>query len=248
MKKIKLAAICIISALMLCGCEKYEENPQTEISDSKQSSTSEFQYSIADGGVVIEKYTGKSEKIIIPAQIDGKDVVEIASGVFENCAEAERIEIPETVVRTGKSDCLKFYEGSEQSAEKLILDGWNVKKAEAFYDSNNKDYGIQLELDENGTKIFVEATERLSGQVISIWADNELLIAPTVLNPITDGRAVITGGLTVESAMELRAKILGNPFIYCKNAEISYKGKTYDDIDELYSVINIDELNSVING
>ncbi len=243
MKKIKLAVICIISALMLCGCEEYKENSRTEISDNEQlyeNFADEFQCSDADGGIVIEKYTGSSENAVIPKQIDGKDVVEIGSRAFENCGEIKRIEIPETVVRTGKSDCLKFYEGSEQNAEKLIFDGRNVQDAGAFYDSNNGEYGVQLELDEEGTKIFAEATERLTGQVISIWADDELLIAPTVANPITDGMAVISGSLTVESAMELKDRILGNPFVYCKNAKFTYKGKTYgyDDIDELYSVIN----------
>lgn len=239
----KLAVICIISALMLCGCEEYEENSRAEISDSEQlyeNSADEFQFSDAEGGIVIEKYTGSSENVVIPAKIDGKDVVEIGSRTFQNCDDIKRIEIPKTIVRTGKSDCLKFYEGNEQNAEKLIFDGRNVGEAGAFYDSNNGEYGVQIELDEEGTKIFAEATERLSNQVISIWADDELLIAPTVANPITDGRAVISGGLTVESAMELRAKILGNPFIYCQNAKFTFKGKTYDydDIDELYSVIN----------
>lgn len=243
MTKIKLAAICIISALMICGCKEYEQDSRTDISDSEQlyeNLASEFQYSDIDGGIVIEKYTGNGGNVVIPAKIDGKDVVEIGSRAFQNCDDIERIEIPETIVRTGKSDCLKFYEGNEQNAEKLILDGRNVQNAGAFYDSISKDYGVQIELDEEGTKIFAEATERLTGQVISIWADDELLIAPTVANPIPEGRAVISGGLTVESAMDLRAKILGNPFIYCKNAKFTFKGKMYDhdDIDELYSVIN----------
>ncbi|MDE6709011.1 MAG: leucine-rich repeat domain-containing protein, partial [Oscillospiraceae bacterium] len=68
---------------------------------AEETSESDFKYSVQDGGVTINKYTGSDTEIIIPAQIEGKPVREIAGSAFENCTAITSIEIPDGVVHIG---------------------------------------------------------------------------------------------------------------------------------------------------
>lgn len=66
---------------------------------------------------------------------------------------------------------------------------------------------VELTFNEDGKKIFAELTKRLIGKQIAIFVGGELLTAPTVQAVIPDGRAVITGDYTVQSAQELANNI-----------------------------------------
>lgn len=54
---------------------------------------------------------------------------------------------------------------------------------------------------------FAEITERLQGQELAIYLDDELLSAPIVQQVLTDGKAQITGSYTREEANQLRDTI-----------------------------------------
>lgn len=62
---------------------------------------------------------------------------------------------------------------------------------------------VELLFNEEGKKIFAELTKRLKGKEIAIFVGGQLLTAPTVQEVIPDGRAVITGGYTIDSAQKL---------------------------------------------
>ena len=49
------------------------------------------------------------------------------------------------------------------------------------------------------------------GKKISIWMDSVMITAPTVNSVISDGKAIISGNLTGESAKELADKINSQP-------------------------------------
>lgn len=66
---------------------------------------------------------------------------------------------------------------------------------------------VDLLFNADGGKIFAELTKRLMGQQIAIFVGGELLTAPTVQSVIPDGRAVITGNYTAESAKKLSTDI-----------------------------------------
>lgn len=87
MKKILiylLIATILLTALVSCGSQK--ENPATD-----------FEYSVTeDGGVVITKYIGKDLNVVIPAQIDGKNVVAIGEKAFYQSA-IKTLAMPDTV-------------------------------------------------------------------------------------------------------------------------------------------------------
>lgn len=130
----------------------------------------------------------------------------------------------------GRTGMLQFYEGNStetkdgQTVPKgtLVLDGDDVLSATAGVNqdtttSAQSPYVIALELKESGKKAFADATKKLAGNgKISIWLDfgeawakendqqrYQMLQDPDVNDPITDGKAVITGFGDFESAKEI---------------------------------------------
>jgi protein-export membrane protein SecD len=66
---------------------------------------------------------------------------------------------------------------------------------------------VELTFNEEGKTIFAELTKRLVGKPIAIFVGGELITAPTVQAVIPDGKAVITGQYTPESAKKLATDI-----------------------------------------
>lgn len=99
------------------------------------------------------------------------------------------------------------------TAEEVILSGSDVAEATAvmIQDSTTGEYeyAVDLKLSEEATEKFAEATERLQGEVISIWMDDLMISYPSVGATITTGEASITGDFTAAEATELAAKIQG---------------------------------------
>jgi preprotein translocase subunit SecD len=101
-------------------------------------------------------------------------------------------EVIETITKTGE---LKFV-GPDNN---VILTGKDVKDATVGFDELGKP-AISLELNDSGTKVFAEATEKFLGQPIAIYMDEQMLTNPTVQAIITTGKASITGNKSVEEA------------------------------------------------
>lgn len=124
---------------------------------------------------------------------------------------------PESAVaELGETALLTFKKGSDASGEQ-ILTGKDVKKAEAVQyqdqQTGNVTYAVSLEFKKSGKTAFANATTELSASQgsISIWMDDDMISAPTVNEPITDGSCQITGStakpFTYESAKALADKI-----------------------------------------
>lgn len=125
---------------------------------------------------------------------------------------------PEKAIQElGETALLTFREGYEIdelghpagiTKENVILQGVDVKSANAYYDQQNNTFGVNLELNDSGKSAFAEATTRLAGKgVISIWMDETNISYPSVNVPVTNGSAVITGNFTAEEAQSLANKI-----------------------------------------
>ena len=93
--------------------------------------------------------------------------------------------------------------------ENVILEGKHVKKATALYSSDDNEYYVRLELNDDGKQLFADATQKLLNDTISIWMDDICISYPRVSAHITDGIASITGGFTPEEATALADKING---------------------------------------
>lgn len=99
-----------------------EEETEAPVQEAAEAAASDFEYSLDSslGGIVISKYTGDAERIIVPAEIDGSPVVkitalgkdlvsvELSEGVkiidefaFRGCYSLESITLPESVESIG---------------------------------------------------------------------------------------------------------------------------------------------------
>ena len=115
-------------------------------------------------------------RIDIPAQVDSGKIVE----------------------SLGKTGELTF----KSPKGDVILTGQDVNKAIATSDENGLPQ-VALELNEEGTKKFADATKEYLGQSISVNMDDEVLTNPTVNSVITNGSAVITGSKSADDAKRL---------------------------------------------
>lgn len=101
-----------------------------------------------------------------------------------------------------------FRKGDSPS-DPLVMDKDNILNASFMFLQDNLNWGVMLEFDEKGSSLFADVTGELAntGTPISIWVNDELVFAPLVSCAITDGKAVITGSFTEQSAEELAEKI-----------------------------------------
>lgn len=119
-----------------------------------------------------------------------------------------RIEIPgmqdqeQALELIGKTGYLKFVapDGSE------VLNGKDVKNAYVSFNSYNQPV-VSLEMNDDGTKKFADATQKYLNQKISIFLDEDLLTDPVVRTAIPDGKAVIEGMESTETAKRIASLI-----------------------------------------
>ena len=90
---------------------------------------------------------------------------------------------------------------------KVIIDGSMVKNAQAAQGENNQ-VVVAFELNDEGARLFAEATAANIGKPISILLDGETISAPTVNSVIAAGRGEITGNFTSEEAQTLAGLIM----------------------------------------
>ncbi len=69
------------------------------------------------------------------------------------------------------------------------------------------EYQIAFTLTDEGAKAFAEFTSQHVGEYLGIALDKTIISAPVVREPITDGRGVISGNFTYESANDLAIQL-----------------------------------------
>ena len=134
-----------------------------------------------------------------------------------------RVEIPEVddpeeaIELIGKTAKLEFILADGT----LVLEGSNVKKAEAARDDQSTGYAVNLQFDREGADKFGEATtkayngevtstvEGVANGAIAIVLDGQIISAPNVNEPILGGSCTITGDFDQEEAQLLAAQING---------------------------------------
>lgn len=87
------------------------------------------------------------------------------------------------------------------------LDGSHLVRSAVEINPNNSEPEVALEFDEEGAKIFAQATKDFLNKRIAILIDDYPLTYPTVQTVITDGKAVISGSFDSKSAKELSAQL-----------------------------------------
>ncbi len=86
-----------------------------------------------------------------------------------------------------------------------VIEGTSLTDASAGLPQQSPDWVVNLELDGEGTDVFSDVTQALvnTGRLFAIVLDGQVLSAPEVTNPITNGRAQISGGFTQASSTDL---------------------------------------------
>lgn len=98
----------------------------------------------------------------------------------------------------GKTALLEFQDESGQ----VVLSGTDLKDAKAQMDQSKRPL-VGIEFSDEGGKKFAELTAKNVGKPISILLDKQVLTSPVVQEPITGGKAVITGNRSMEEAERL---------------------------------------------
>ncbi len=98
----------------------------------------------------------------------------------------------------GKTAMLEF----KDEAGNTVLTGTDLKDAHEQTDQSNQNL-VSLEFSDEGGQKFADLTTKNVGKKIAILLDGEVLTAPHVNEPITGGKAVITGSKTLEEAHNL---------------------------------------------
>ena len=103
---------------------------------------------------------------------------------------------------------LEFRKGDSYTDE-LVLNNDYINKATSTYDELTMNWTVVIEFNDAGKNEFAMITEEISysNTPISIWLDKELIYAPLVREPITDGTTIITGNFSKQSAGELAMRI-----------------------------------------
>ena len=92
-------------------------------------------------------------------------------------------------------------------AGKVLMEGSMIKNAAAAQDENGQPC-VSFELNDEGTKLFADATAANLGKTIAITLDGETISAPRVNSVIAAGRGEITGNFSAEEAQNLATLIL----------------------------------------
>lgn len=134
------------------------------------------------------------------------------ASVYQEGDDRINIEIPgvtdaNTILdELGKPGSLEFVDPNGET----VITGSDVETATAKSgqdDMGNTQYTVELNLNDEGTEKFAEATKEFLGQQISIVYDGETISSPRVNSEITGGQAYIEGNFTYEEAENLASTI-----------------------------------------
>ena len=135
--------------------------------------------------------------------------------VYQEGSNRITIDIPgkndaeEVLSELGQPGTLIFATDYQDPTSTKVIDGNNVTNAQAGYDSERKEYIVQLSLDEDGQKKFALATKELAGtgKPIYIIYDGAVISNPTCEEEINSPTCQISGNMTYESASTLASYI-----------------------------------------
>ena len=90
--------------------------------------------------------------------------------------------------------------------------GTDIANTGVQYDQETGYWQVGLSFTTAGTSKFSTATSALSGSRLSIWINDEFVIAPTVNETISTGSASISGNYTYDQAYDLAVRIQSGSF------------------------------------
>jgi SecD/SecF fusion protein len=133
-----------------------------------------------------------------------------SAGVIEQVKAGQAILPPGYVIKTTKHEGTNGKTTTEELliGRKADLGGDHVKKAFAYFDQQG--WGVSLEFDAEGAKLFDALAANNVGNRLAIVLDGDVISAPTLQTANFHGKAQITGNFSEEEARDL-ASALENP-------------------------------------
>ena len=108
-----------------------------------------------------------------------------------------------------------------------IMTGAELTTVGVQTNSQTNELVIAFELSNDGGKIFSDFTTNHLNQALAIVLDGKVISAPTVQNPITDGKGIISGNFTYDTANNLAVQLrYGSLPIPLKVVEVRTVGPT----------------------
>lgn len=186
---------------------------QADLSKLNGISADEAMQGVRD---VVERrvnYFGVSEPVV---QVSGDNRLNVElAGISD---------VNEAIALIGETPFLEFREETpeteaiiiaQQNGERLDeqpfaptgLNGSHLERAQVVFDQQTRAAQVSLDLNDEGTKLFADLTERNLGKMIAIYLDGQIISAPVVQTAITDGNAVITGNFSPQEARLLATRL-----------------------------------------
>jgi len=160
---------------------------------------------------------GVAEPQIQTAKTETGSRIIVALPGIKNVSEAMKMigETPVLDFREIKQDIVFQLEEGQIEEEKAIEDIWlytgltgkYLKSAIVDFDPQTNEPVVSLEFNKEGAELFGNLTSKNVGQPLAIFLDNQLISAPTVREPITSGRAQISGKFDLKEAKELASRL-----------------------------------------
>ena len=188
------------------GTQVVLELDMSKIAASEQQAAADAAVSVLENRV---NFTGATEAVVQPARVgdDYRILVELP-GVSDT---------DQAVALVGQTAQLEFREFADPAAavgsiptlentKPTGLGGDDLQSA--VVDTQNPTSPmVAITFTSEGAAKFADLTTRLVGQPLAVFLDNVPLTAPTVQNAIMDGRAVINGSFTIETAKQLALQL-----------------------------------------
>ncbi len=153
---------------------------------------------------------GVSEPVVQIATVGDSHRVIVELPGIQNVNEAVN-----TLGQTARLEFREFKQEATTSAffanlentEPVGINGADLKKAEVSFDQNTGEPVVAFEMTDEGGKKFAEVTKRLVGMQLAMFLDDLPLSAPRVDQAILEGKGIIRGGFTSESAKRLALQL-----------------------------------------
>lgn len=158
---------------------------------------------------------GVSEPIVQTSQKD-RLIVELAgikdvNQAIKMIGETPLLEFKEEMNEEEKNSMREQFKDANIPEEYLAqflyksagLGGKQLDRSDVLFNPNTGEPEVQLQFDGEGKDLFGEITSRNVGKKVAIYLDGMPISIPVVNEPITDGKAVISGNFSLEEAKTL---------------------------------------------
>lgn len=164
---------------------------------------SEAEQSSANNNQIVEPTpTGSSTQTTIDGGVERLSFPAELQNIDENLA-ADSSRATSSALLDYQQAQLAFFENYEKTA----LTGKQLKRAAVQFDPQTSEPVISLEFNDEGRELFANITKNHVGEVLAIFIDDFPVAMPRINSPILDGRAIMSGNFTIESAKQLAIQL-----------------------------------------